>query len=95
MNVPTLQYDNTMDPLHFSKSPNRFRNDNFSPNQSRVKNNNSVYGKKIKSPAGRNQSNNFSNRKMNMNSVDMQSPMSSMTKNIMMPMTDSMSRYTP
>lgn len=92
MNVPALQYDNTMDPLHFSKSPSRYRNGNFSPNQARVKNNNSIQ-QKVKSPSGRNASNNFSTINLNMNSVEMRSPMASMSKNIMMQPFNDMSKH--
>lgn len=84
MNVPRLQYDNTMDQYHFSKSPGKFRNDNFSPNQARIKNNVSVYSRKMKSPPGRNISNNFSTISPNMQSVELNSPMASMSKNYMM-----------
>lgn len=58
MNVPCLQYDNTMDQINFSKSPHRFMNDTFSPTQTRT-NTKSSYGKKVRSPPGRNISNNF------------------------------------
>jgi len=85
MNVPNLQYDNTMAQFNYSKSPNRFMNDNFSPNQSRIKNNNSsAVGKKVKSPPGRNISNNFSTIGSNMQSMEMNSPIASISNNIMM-----------
>lgn len=81
MNVPMLQYDHTMDNVHFSKSPYRVRNDNFSPTDARG---NTVYGKQVRSPQGRNMSNNFSTIGPNMQSMDLNSPMSSMSKNYMM-----------
>lgn len=74
MNVPKLSYDPNGDPLQFAKSPSRFRNDHFSPNQSRGWERNSNYNSSIRSPPGRNLGNSFNTINQshgNMNSIDM------------------------
>lgn len=87
MNVPRIQYDPNGDPLSYSKSPNRFRNNHFSPNQSRGRDGGQFYNSSVRSPPGRNMSNNYStinNSINNLNSMEMTSPMSSINKNYMM-----------
>ena len=83
MNVPNLHYDPIGDPLQFSKSPNRFRNNHFSPNESRGRDRNAGFNNSTVSPAGRNMGGNFNtinNSHSNMHSIEMTSPMSRINK---------------
>lgn len=70
MNVPALPYDPNGDNLQFSKSPNRYRNNQFMQNQTISRDRNDFYNSSIRSPQGRNMQN-------SMHSIEMTNPMSS------------------
>lgn len=73
MNVPNLNYDREAEQFHYSKSPNRMRNDSFSPGQQRGKDRGANFSS-IRSPPGRNMTNNFNTiNNSNMNSIDLNS----------------------
>ena len=73
MNVPNLNYDREAEHFNYSKSPNRMRNDNFSPGQQRGRDRVGNFSS-VRSPPGRNMTNNFNTiNNSNMNSIDLNS----------------------
>lgn len=87
MNVPQIQYDKTSDPLQMSKSPTRFKNNNFSPNATRGRNRNAPYKNSYRSPNQRNMHDSFNTINQSnsgMNSIEMVHPMSTINNNVMM-----------
>lgn len=75
MNVPSLPYDKEHEQFQYSKSPNRIKNNAFSPNPQRGRNLNESFSN-ARSPGGRNFSKNFSSiNNSNMHSIDLNSPM--------------------
>lgn len=70
MNVPHLNYDRE-EHFQYSKSPNRMRDDNFSPGMQRAKDRVGNFSN-VRSPPGRNMTNNFNTiTNSNMNSIDL------------------------
>lgn len=81
MNVPGMPQGAELDQLRFTKSPNRARNDGFSPGQARGKDRVGNFSS-VRSPGGRNLTNNFSTiNNANMHSIEINSPIN---KNYMM-----------
>lgn len=86
-----MQYDpSNPEQFHFSKSPNRFRNDNFSPGQSRGTNRVASYSTRKQPPPGRNLTSSFhtinnsiSGSHAGMASMEMNSPLATLNKNYM------------
>lgn len=75
MNVPSLPYDRDQEHFQYSKSPNRIKNNAFSPNPNRGRNLNESFSN-ARSPGGRNFSKNFNSiNNSNMHSIDLNSPM--------------------